>query len=402
MKIKNIVLLMMFLVFLSGEFSIGILNSGLELDVKYILFILSILIFIIESIKNKKTVFKKTNHNESYIYVLLFLYTFLSTVTLFWTPDAQQSWGKYIALIFLNFLTISYYLIIDNFRPIDFYRLISLFFIIIGILYSVPVFISIILGSSRGDILLSGPNVTTRIIFFATCSSLYQYNIKKENKYLLLSFFFLSSIILVGSRGGLVGAFICLFLLLLLKLPSILKKVPKASISMRKLSLIPLLILIVFLVYEPVLQVFNERIIGVTFASGEIYTSGRDIIYENAINLIKKKPLAGYGIDSFEILTGWVYPHNLLLEMMVEIGLVGALIFIGFFIFSIICIFKFRKTIIFPFSIIPLYMIIVQMFSGEFYDFRYFFLWIIPLLHYNLPDNELSTESEISGNYLIT
>lgn len=388
MKIRNIALSIMLLIFLSGEFSIEILNTGLELDVKYILFFLCILISVIGNIKNKKSIFKKTNHNEKFIYILFFLYTFLSTATLLWTPNVQHSIEKYIALIFLNLLIISYFFIIENFKPRDFYRLTSIFFILIGVLYSVPVFISIILGASRGDILLSGPNVTTRIIFFAVCSSLYQYNIKKENKYFLLSVFFLSSIVLVGSRGGLVGAIICLFLISFLKLPNILKKMSKVSIPIRKLSLIPMIIFIFFLVYEPVQQVFNERIIGVTFNSGEVYTSGRDIIYGNAINLIKEKPLVGHGIDSFENITGWVYPHNLLLEMMIEIGLAGALIFIGFFIYSLICIFKFRKTLLFPFSIIPLYMIIVQMFSGEFYDFRYYFLWIIPLLHYDSEEKE--------------
>ena len=125
-----------------------------------------------------------------------------------------------------------------------------------------------------------------------------------------------------------------------------------------------------------------NRIIGTTFSGNTVYTSGRDLIYADATEMILERPILGYGLDSFTSYTGHIYPHNILLEMVIEIGILGAIVFAVYLIYSLIILFKAKNTSLFLFSGLPLYMIIVQLFSGEFYDFRYYFLWTIPLLHY--------------------
>lgn len=63
-------------------------------------------------------------------------------------------------------------------------------------------------------------------------------------------------------------------------------------------------------------------------------SSGRDILYKNAINLGNKNIMFGNGIGSFRKIYE-TYPHNILLEIYVQFGLVGILL-ICLIIFKII------------------------------------------------------------------
>lgn len=380
MRIKKLVLFFLLLTFLAGEFSLGRLNLGFDIEIRYVLFFafgLTLLIGL--NIKHHSIIGK----NELNFITVFFIYTLFSTASLFWTPDQSLALDKYIYLLFLGILIIGSFLTVEFIKPKEFYAITSSFFISIGVVYAIPIFMSVISGASRGDVLLSGPNVTTRILFFAACSSFYKYCLNKSFFYILINILFLASIVLVGSRGGLVGAVSALLVMFFVRKPINFWKIKRLHITFRKLVLFSLIMGAFMLVYNPVKKVFIERIIGVTFDnSGGLYTSGRGSIYSNAIEMIKEKPVFGYGIDSFTPTTGHVYPHNLLLEMMVEVGLIGALVFLAFLAYSIFFIFKLKDSPLFVFSILPLYMIIVQMFSGEFYDFRYYFLWSVPILHY--------------------
>jgi len=61
----------------------------------------------------------------------------------------------------------------------------------------------------------------------------------------------------------------------------------------------------------------------------------RTINWEAAINLIKEKPLLGYGVGGYFIegysrLGDAVYPHNLFLELLSETGVIGTTIILGY------------------------------------------------------------------------
>ncbi len=385
MKIKKVALLFLLLTFLSGTFTLNRLNLGVQIEVRYIIFFMFILIYLLNG---KKGDLKRGIIKKPLIFFLMTVcfYVFVSAISLFYTVNPVLATGKFMTLLFLVLLLLGTLFMAQSMRPSEFFNFTSIFFIIIGAFYAMPVIASVLSGASRGDVNLSGPNVTTRIFFFATCASFYRYSLNKNNLYLTAVLFFLASIILVGSRGGLVGAVFTITLMLVIKILFARKVKVNNTLTFRKLLLIPLCITVIYFIYEPVKRVFMERFVGVTFDGDKVYTSGRDIIYFDAIEMIKEKPLFGHGIDSFTLSTGHVYPHNLLLEMMVEIGLIGALIFIVFLLYSILFIFKLKKSPLFILSGFPLYMIIVQMFSGEFYDFRYFFLWSIPFLCYGAVD----------------
>lgn len=52
--------------------------------------------------------------------------------------------------------------------------------------------------------------------------------------------------------------------------------------------------------------------------------NGRDTIYAISLDLIKKRPILGYGFDSFDYYTGLRYPHNFILQFIHDFGIIGA------------------------------------------------------------------------------
>lgn len=397
MPIGKSMLFLLLTTYLSGTFTLDRLNIGINIEVRYLLFVLLITLILLGVSRRKEKLLIRYNKSLFIIFFVMLLYIFMCTISLYYSSSQLISLEKFLSNIFLTALIIATIFTIGLIKPNQFFNYIAVFFITIGFIYSIPVFMSVLSGASRGDATISGPNVTTRIFFFALCSSLFLYTLNKKNLYFITSIIFIVSIVLVGSRGGLVGGILTVLVLFIVKVitsPLIIKK--NISLTYRQLLLIPIALTFVYFAYKPVKKVIVERIIGATFQKdGDIYSSGRDILYEKAIWMIKEKPLFGHGLNGFTIKTGEVYPHNLLLEMMVEIGFIGAFIFLAFFCLSLFIIFKMRNSSLFILTGLPLYMIIVQMFSGEFYDFRYFFLWLIPLISFhNVSEVELIKTGE--------
>lgn len=382
-KLKIALLILLF-TFLSGQFTLNRLNLGFSLEIRFILCLILILV-LLASLKGRTLIC--LNFGSKKILLLLYsllVYFFFSTISLFYTLNQNSGISKLFSLLLLLLLIISVLYIVNFLNASNFFSFITVFFIIIGVIYAIPIYLSVLSGGTRGEFILSGPNVATRILFFAVCSSLYRYMVTKKNVYVYGSLLFFVSIILVGSRGGLVGAIVVFGLMFFIRKILVQWKIKKNFyITYKQLLLFPIGIGILLYSYGPVKRVVINRIIDTTFGGEEqVYTAGRDIIYSQAIEMIKRKPIFGFGIDSFTSFTGQVYPHNLLLEMMVEVGVIGAIIFFIFVLYAVLIMFKLKRSPLFVLSGLPLYMVVVQMFSGEFYDFRYFFLWVFPLMYY--------------------
>ena len=63
--------------------------------------------------------------------------------------------------------------------------------------------------------------------------------------------------------------------------------------------------------------------------SESTYTAGRITIVSNAIQLIKEKPLFGYGLFNLKDTYGMVYPHNIILETWMHAGFFYMLFWLG-------------------------------------------------------------------------
>ena len=93
---------------------------------------------------------------------------------------------------------------------------------------------------------------------------------------------------------------------------------------------------------------FSTRILDFINKSGSasemmLDSSGRDIIYENLIDAIGKAPFWGYGPGADHIYSNYyeVYAHNIVLEMLIEYGLIpGSIILLSILILILFAIKK--------------------------------------------------------------
>jgi O-antigen ligase len=131
-------------------------------------------------------------------------------------------------------------------------------------------------------------------------------------------------IVLCGSRGGLLSFAVA---------GSVYVMLTKASIA-RKACFVAAMVLataIVLFYTEPgrqAIEVFNGRIIELTIERQ--YLAGRGELWTQALQLFVERPLFGWGLDGFRA-NSWNYPHNIFLEVMVEGGAVGLLLFLNVF-----------------------------------------------------------------------
>ncbi|MED4016047.1 O-antigen ligase family protein [Sutcliffiella cohnii] len=72
------------------------------------------------------------------------------------------------------------------------------------------------------------------------------------------------------------------------------------------------------------------------------YSAGRNILWENAIEMIKNNPIIGWGVGYYESIYN-IYVHNFILEILLSYGMIGFVFFILLIMNSIIQIVKSEK-----------------------------------------------------------
>lgn len=88
------------------------------------------------------------------------------------------------------------------------------------------------------------------------------------------------------------------------------------------------------------LNKLNLYINGGTIA---VFSSGRDVIYQRAIEMIKQNFPFGNGVGTFDTFNG-VYSHNIFLDMMLYWGLFGEVVFLCLFVKIILSILTEKNT----------------------------------------------------------
>ena len=164
-----------------------------------------------------------------------------------------------------------------------------------------------------------------------------------KNSYINLLFIILNIVVLIlsGGRGGLVLAFLVLTIFVFFKL-----KLKQLKLILTSTSLIILsgFIIVNFISQTKYSELFERSIMRLElltefngFNSGgnsvEVRTEMISFSYEKIFHS-PTSLLFGYGIGSFSYeytgIDGRGYPHNLVLEILFELGLIGLLIFLTF------------------------------------------------------------------------
>jgi len=127
---------------------------------------------------------------------------------------------------------------------------------------------------------------------------------------------------LLGSRGAFLSTFISIFIVAFMKFDS--KKRIKLVFLILVIVISYILIFGIFSSFIndiPLLRRFsiNNIISDPSIVGNENY-SGRFGLYNKSLNLIYQSPLFGHGL-------GVIYAHNIFLEFMTALGLIGSIIF---------------------------------------------------------------------------
>lgn len=153
---------------------------------------------------------------------------------------------------------------------------------------------------------------------------------KLSIKVVLLELVSLSIILVLGSRGPL----LCIIMFVLLKLIRLKLKISYKWLPLYLLGIASMVLL--FLYRHPILEMINNFLLSFKiesrtislFLSEGVFLTGRDKIYENVITAIINNPYLGIGLAGDRIVSGAVYSHNILLEIVSDFGIVLGVIIV--------------------------------------------------------------------------
>ena len=241
--------------------------------------------------------------------------------------------------------------------------------------------------------LINGPNVYGWIsgLYGLLCYIYYQ-KLSNNLRYMffLLCFFF--SVFWSQSKGALIGFTSVLFLIFIYKNIKDIKFVFKISFLFSVISIIISILTKYFSDSRvmAVVRIFDQHTEDSDYGSVGI----RMEMYNSAFELFKQHPVFGVGLSNFSFLTnyGINYPHNVPLEILAELGIIGALYFIYLYIHFALYL-NLRQIY---FVIISLYFFIVCLFSGDlgYLRFSLFFLLLGTLIKVNKLDYNFDSDSK--------
>lgn len=328
--------------------------------------------------------------NKIYLYsstLILFFYLWM-IISLIYTPSTNYAYVKTFYFL-TNILAFIYPIIIKDFN----YKTFIKYFIITVLIFSIfflknyskilslyrsggtqIIGLYLVLGTLLGIALM---------LLITTQKSIF------SQKYIDYSLAILSVILLflMGARGPLIFSFGLLVLYFILRiLKNVRKKINiKILLTVAISSIIALFLAVIFYFYnrqkiEPFIERSTSRIEIMMNSSVNNSVNGSVKVRVDQLNFTLNKIFEnpesffiGHGIGSFNLLykgeDGRGYPHNIFLEVWFELGLIGELLFLSFFILIL-----FRKPTNYYISIwLILYILLNMAKSNSLIDIRTYF-----------------------------
>lgn len=294
-------------------------------------------------------------------------------LTALWAPDTNMAMEKGYEVIIVAVATFSIYQLISG---RDGAKVLGCFWAIIVLLTSAIAIAALFkarsLDAERLAVLGGGPNIFGRMMGLLSLTCLYYWS--RGGRALLWlppAVISVGLVILSGSRGSLVSivlATVCFFLASRFEL----NKIFFFAVAAVVLSFV----LLNYTQLGPkVMDTFESRITNLLIE--QRYTAGRGDLYQSAINLGSQHLFVGAGLAAFPALGLGVYPHNIFLEVFCEGGGIGIFLLImifGIFLWSLWDS-RYRLN---PLAVAATFLIVFSsQFSGDFYDTRTLFLFIL-------------------------
>ncbi len=344
----------------------------------------SLLYTIIQLIIINKFVISK----EVIILVIFSLFLFLST--LLYSFENLYEWSKYI----LSFIipSIIFYFYLKNYSV----QLLGSLEIILGAEIFINVITQIIFPN--GLYLTGGRGTTIAFVlgmenrFFFTYITFLAFGIPLINCYKRFKVFYYVTLIVINISlfyAWSVGAMIAIVIFDILLILNYFKIFP---LNIKKATII-LLFLNLGIVFFQIQQYFASFIENVLKKS--VTFSGRTALWNMAIDYIKQRFLFGYGMNSSEDLmkmyVGLVHPHNQLLQVLFQSGVLGFSIHILFIGSCLYKLSKLNDKKLYNFMIIVYFSLFIALIADSWtstpYFYMIFFLFTMPVIN-NTNNNE--------------
>jgi O-antigen ligase len=320
---------------LSGMIKIFLIYFNIFLIVDFtIVFSLIMLVILLKNLFINKFIIH-LNKYEKYIIVCLILLFGLILISYLYTTSNDyviEKTFRYLTII----IAVVYPIIVLNFNTSKFFKYLIIITAALTLLY-IPIFIDSY-NAFRADyssyketnltIILGSYLTFGYLIGLVLLINIFSKSFIGVNK-MILSSFFLITLLSTGARGPILGLTVVVIFYALISIRKVM--------SIKMIIFLIISFLTVFLVFnnfneENLLLRSYERLIGM---SDNASVNSR---FEN-INFVFSKMefnniLFGYGFGSFSFeytgIDGRDYPHNILLELVFELGLLGLLIYIFF------------------------------------------------------------------------
>jgi len=323
--------------------------------------------------------------------ILLSIIAYAST-SLLWSPSQSYGFQKLAFLSTLSLWSMAASSLIISSNLIRVEKLFKVIFIF-SLWFSLETTIYLIHAkSSSGFVEILGGNYlgVGRVVGIGSLISLFGMTFSK--KIVLKIFLFLVSIftlfllLAIGGRGPLIAVLLSSQVLVWVNVKML--KIRILHISKKIIPMLSLTILgmvgIAFMFSQGYLTTTLNRILVLFEPGMGRSASTRLQYYSAAIEQWIHQPLWGNGLGSWPVLYGSGdirgYPHNIFLEFLSEMGLLGTAIFSLLLVYSFSCVTDFRKRHDKNFSVLVLmllvYALVNSMISGDISDNRFLFFVI--------------------------
>jgi O-antigen ligase len=243
-----------------------------------------------------------------------------------------------------------------------------------------------------------GPNVYTRVILLGVVATIALTALYGQPLFLLAIPLLASAALLPASRGAIVAALATVVVFGALTWG----RWSRRAIGHAVLVTAGTLVVTWSLLPSSTIDVVRLRFFDQIFQQNEL--SGRPELIYQALTIFIDNPLIGAGLDSyfvrFGLGLGLPYPHNLVLDLAATGGAV-ALAFFGMFVVALVRDSRPLATMTadqLAMLLSACYLGAASMFSGDFYDSRFF--WVFAVLAVNYSAVRCRGGSEVSLSYL--
>jgi O-antigen ligase len=236
-----------------------------------------------------------------------------------------DSLDKFIKVIpFLFTIPLAHYIINKKLLNKFLFYLVLFSTISLGLILSdFELVIKSVLGATRGLYEVSPLNISS--LSLLSSLALLLIGLDRKNKlFLLLSVCFFILSFIGGSKGPLLAWIISLFFYFFISTTNKFKFIGKIGF----VSIVVIGIINILLLFELKLV---ERFVGLENSNNSTSISQREELYTYTINeILDKYTFFGAGVDTFQenFYGKYTYPHNIILELAYEIGIISTIILI--------------------------------------------------------------------------